>query len=142
MLCRDSNTPIPPCTGDLTATNATPNTVAEASDGGSSDADGQGAAALPPPTTAAGVSRSPSERLLAACRDYSSAYVELQEKYHELIYSNTEKLVRASQANQLKQLKTQQEKETSDMMRQLNVTRRTEVKALAVRHKDRDELVR
>lgn len=42
----------------------------------------------------------------------------------------------------MKQLKTQLEKETGDVMRQLNLTRRNEVKALALVHKDRDELVR
>lgn len=80
--------------------------------------------------------------MATVCREYSALYMDCQEKYHELIYGMAEKLLRASQANQVKQLKTQLEKETNDVMRQLNVARRTEVKALAVRHKDRDELVR
>lgn len=52
-----------------------------------------------------GITRSQSERLLAVCRDYSNAYREIQEKYHEIIYSTAEKVLKNSQANQMKQLK-------------------------------------
>lgn len=90
----------------------------------------------------AGVTRSQSERLIPVCRDFTSAYQELQEKYHEIIYSTADKVLRNSQANQMKQLKTCLEKETSDVMRQLNLVRRSEVKALSLVHRDRDELVR
>lgn len=88
------------------------------------------------------VARSQSERLIPVCRDFSTNYQELQEKYHDLIYSTAEKVLRTSQANQMKQLKTILEKETSDVMRQLNVMRRNEVKTLSLVHRDRDELVR
>lgn len=76
------------------------------------------------------------------CREFTNSYQEIQEKYHEVIYITAEKVLRTSQANQLKQLKTLLEKETNDVMRQLNLARRNEVKALALVHKDRDELVR
>lgn len=76
------------------------------------------------------------------CREFSSAYQEIQEKYHEIIYSTAEKVMRNSQTSQMKQLKTMLEKETNDVMRQLNLVRRDEVKNLALKHKDRDELVR
>lgn len=89
-----------------------------------------------------GVPRNQSERLIPVCRDFSAAYQELQEKYHELIYSTADKVLRTSQANQMKQLKTCLEKETNDVMRQLNLMRRNEVKALSLVHRDRDELVR
>lgn len=153
---RDSNVPIPACTFNLAGTaapaayadvasNDDPD-VATTSTGSGCPAAAAAAGTLATATATSGasgnLSRSPSERLLAACRDYTAAYLELQEKYHDQIYGTLEKLVRTSQAAQLKQLKTQLEKETSDVMRQLNVARRTEVKALAVRHKDRDELVR
>lgn len=88
------------------------------------------------------VTRSQSERLILVCREFSSAYQEIQEKYHEIIYSTAEKVMRNSQTSQMKQLKTMLEKETSDVMRQLNLVRRDEVKNLALKHKDRDELVR
>lgn len=88
------------------------------------------------------VTRSQSERLILVCREFSTAYQEIQEKYHEIIYSTAEKVLRNSQTSQMKQLKTMLEKETSDVMRQLNLVRRDEVKNLALKHKDRDELVR
>lgn len=89
-----------------------------------------------------GLPRTQSERLIPVCRDFSTTYHELQEKYHEIIYSTAEKVLRTSQANQMKQLKTCLEKETSDVMRQLNIMRRNEVKTLSLVHRDRDELVR
>lgn len=89
-----------------------------------------------------GVTRSQSERLIPLCRDFTAAYQEVQEKYLAVIYSTAEKVLRNSQENQMKQLKTYQEKETGDVMRQLNLVRRNEVKALASVHKDRDELLR
>lgn len=91
---------------------------------------------------AAGVPQSQSERLIPVCRDFSTNYQELQEKYYEIIYTTAEKVLRTSQANQMKQLKTLLEKETSDVMRQLNIMRRNEVKSLSLVHRDRDELVR
>lgn len=93
-------------------------------------------------STATTLTRVQSERLLGVCREYSGLFKECQEKYHELIYATAEKVLRNSQASQLKQLKLQLEKKTTDVMRQLNVARRAEVKELATKHKDRDELVR
>lgn len=115
---------MPPCPTDLTETG-------DAGGGGSDSSD-----------RPAQVTRSQNERLIPVCRDYTNAYQELQEKYHEIIYSTAEKVLRNSQANQMKQLKTCLEKETNDVMRQLNLVRRSEVKALALVHRDRDELVR
>ncbi|KAF5308886.1 hypothetical protein FQR65_LT00586 [Abscondita terminalis] len=86
--------------------------------------------------------RSTSERLLAANREFVAQEKELREKYHEIIYSIADKVMRTSQANQFKSLKVQLERETSDLMRRLQADRREEVKALAKKHKDRDELVR
>lgn len=82
------------------------------------------------------------ERLIPVCREFTTSYKEVQEKYHELIYSTAEKVMRNSQTNQMKQLKTILEKETNDVMRQLNLLRRNEVKNLSLVHRDRDELVR
>lgn len=86
--------------------------------------------------------RSTSERLLAANREFVAQEKELREKYHEIIYGIAEKVMRTSQANQFKSLKTQLDRETSDLMRRLQADRREEVKALAKKHRDRDELVR
>ncbi|KAF5302269.1 hypothetical protein FQA39_LY10308 [Lamprigera yunnana] len=86
--------------------------------------------------------RSTSERLLAANREFVAQEKELREKYHEIIYNIAEKVMRTSQANQIKSLKVQLERETTDLMRRLQADRREEVKALAKKHRDRDELVR
>lgn len=115
---RDISVSVPPCASDL----------GEANDGDSSERPSVG--------------RSQSERLITVCRDFTQSYQEIQEKYYETIYSTADKVLRNSQANQMKQLKTHLEKETSDVMRQLNLVRRNEVKALALIHRDRDELVR
>lgn len=117
---------VPPCPNDLTE-------IAETTDSSGGGGGGGERSALP---------RSQSERLIPVCREFSNTYQELQEKYHEIIYSTADKVLRNSQANQMKQLKTCLEKETSDVMRQLNVMRRNEVKSLSLVHKDRDELVR
>lgn len=109
---------VPPCPPDLS----------ETSDGDVSDRPG--------------VTRSPSERLIPVCREFTTTYKDVHEKYHELIYSTADKVMRNSQANQMKQLKTMLEKETNDVMRQLNLVRRSEVKNLSLVHRDRDELVR
>ncbi|XP_052838026.1 1-phosphatidylinositol 4,5-bisphosphate phosphodiesterase classes I and II isoform X1 [Drosophila gunungcola] len=81
-------------------------------------------------------------RLRSACREYTSQYRELQEKYHEAIYSAAEKVLKTSQAGQTKQLKASLDKVTGEVMHQLQEARRNEVKNLATVHRDRDELVR
>ncbi|XP_036222649.2 1-phosphatidylinositol 4,5-bisphosphate phosphodiesterase classes I and II isoform X2 [Bactrocera oleae] len=88
------------------------------------------------------VTRSQQERLLASCRDYSTQYRDIQEKYHEIIYALADKVLRNSQANQMKQLKASLDRVTSEVMHQLQEARRTEVKNLSSVHRDRDELVR
>ncbi|XP_070067644.1 1-phosphatidylinositol 4,5-bisphosphate phosphodiesterase classes I and II isoform X2 [Drosophila takahashii] len=81
-------------------------------------------------------------RLRSACREYTSQYRELQEKYHEAIYSAAEKVLKTSQAGQTKQLKASLDKVTGEVMHQLQEARRNEVKNLATVHRDRDELIR
>ncbi|XP_052868298.1 1-phosphatidylinositol 4,5-bisphosphate phosphodiesterase classes I and II isoform X2 [Anopheles cruzii] len=83
-----------------------------------------------------------AERLRQICREHASSYREVLEKYHEIIYGLAEDLLRQSQESQLKQLKTQLERETTEVMRQLQLSRKTEVKQLAMVHKDKDELER
>lgn len=86
--------------------------------------------------------RSQSERLLSACREHVSQERDIREKYMESIFTTVEKLMKASQAQQIKVLRAVQERETADMMRKLQATRREEVKALSKVHKDKDEMVR
>ncbi|XP_062547910.1 1-phosphatidylinositol 4,5-bisphosphate phosphodiesterase classes I and II isoform X1 [Armigeres subalbatus] len=83
-----------------------------------------------------------AERMKQICRDHASSYQEVLEKYHEVIYNLAEDLLKQSQENQMKLLKAQHERETSEVMRQLQLSRKNEVKQLAQVHKDKDELER
>ncbi|XP_050101264.1 1-phosphatidylinositol 4,5-bisphosphate phosphodiesterase classes I and II isoform X2 [Anopheles aquasalis] len=83
-----------------------------------------------------------SERLRQICREHATSYREVLEKYHEIIYGLAEELLRQLQDGQMKQLKTHLERETSEVMRQLQLSRKSEVKQLAMVHKDKDELER
>lgn len=91
--------------------------------------------------TRSSLPRSHSERLLAICKEHVNQEKEIREKYHESIFSTVEKLMRNSQSNQLKMLRVLLERETTDVMRKLQATRRDEVKALSKIHKDKDEMV-
>lgn len=57
------------------------------------------------PQTAATLPRSHSERLLAINKEFVAQEKELREKYHDMIYSVAEKVMRTSQSNQIKTLK-------------------------------------
>lgn len=81
-----------------------------------------------------------SDRLSAVCREHSNTSRETMEKYHDVIYTLAEDILRKSQERQMKQLKTLLEKETSEVMRQLQMSRKNEVKQLV--WKDKDELER
>ncbi|CAG9858633.1 unnamed protein product [Phyllotreta striolata] len=86
--------------------------------------------------------RSHSERLLAMNKEFVTQEKELREKYHEVIYSLAEKLMRTSQLNQIKTLKEQQEKETNELMKKLQTDHREEVKALKEKHRNREQFTR
>jgi phosphatidylinositol phospholipase C beta len=86
--------------------------------------------------------RSHSERLLSVNREFVSQEKELREKYHEVIYNTAEKVMKMSQNNQLKTLKDQFERETTDLMRKLQADHREEVKALAKKHRNREQFTR
>nr|CAH7747170.1 unnamed protein product [Callosobruchus chinensis] len=99
----------------------------------------EGPPTAPPPM---GIPRSTSERLLAINREFVHQEKELREKYHEMIYNAAEKVLRASQNNQLKTLKDQFEKDTSELMKKLQADHREEVKALAKKHRNREQFTR
>lgn len=99
----------------------------------SSETDGETERTLP---------RSHSERLLTISKEHVQQERELREKYHDSIYNTAEKVIQASQNSQLKALRVQFERETSDVMRKLQDERRDEVKALAKKHRNREELGR
>ncbi|XP_057656050.1 1-phosphatidylinositol 4,5-bisphosphate phosphodiesterase classes I and II [Diorhabda carinulata] len=88
------------------------------------------------------IPRSHSERLLAVNKEFVTQEKELREKYHDVIYNVAEKVMKTSQSNQLKLLKEQFEKETSELMRKLQADHREEVKALAKKHRNREQFTR
>ncbi|XP_018054110.1 PREDICTED: 1-phosphatidylinositol 4,5-bisphosphate phosphodiesterase classes I and II isoform X2 [Atta colombica] len=89
-----------------------------------------------------GLPRSQSERFLAVCKAHVQQERELQEKYYENLFATVEKVMRASQSNQLKMLQVLLDRETTDVKRKLQATRQGEVKQLAKVHKDKAELER
>ncbi|XP_011066447.1 PREDICTED: 1-phosphatidylinositol 4,5-bisphosphate phosphodiesterase classes I and II isoform X1 [Acromyrmex echinatior] len=89
-----------------------------------------------------GLPRSQSERFLAVCKAHVQQERELQEKYYENLFATVEKVMRASQSNQLKMLQVLLDRETADVKRKLQATRQGEVKQLAKVHKDKAELER
>ncbi|XP_072766140.1 1-phosphatidylinositol 4,5-bisphosphate phosphodiesterase classes I and II isoform X2 [Anoplolepis gracilipes] len=89
-----------------------------------------------------GLPRSQSERYLAVCKAHVQQERELQEKYYENLFATVEKVMKASQSNQLKMLQVLLERETADVKRKLQATRQGEVKQLAKVHKDKAELER
>ncbi|TDG44848.1 hypothetical protein AWZ03_008745 [Drosophila navojoa] len=117
---------VPPCPLDL----------------GDSSEESAGAGELGDEAASCSLEGSQESRLRYACREYTTQYRELQEKYHEAIYSAAEKVLKNSQASQTKQLKASLDKVTGEVMHQLQEARRNEVKNLATVHRDRDELVR
>lgn len=80
----DPSLPVPPCPSDLLD-------VVEEHEGDDEDRPN--------------ITRSHSERLLSACREFANSYREIQEKYHESIYNAAEKQLKNSQACQMKRLK-------------------------------------
>ncbi|XP_057325242.1 1-phosphatidylinositol 4,5-bisphosphate phosphodiesterase classes I and II isoform X2 [Microplitis mediator] len=89
-----------------------------------------------------GLPRSQSERLLNIYKEQLDQERELQEKYHEIVYSMVEKVMKTSQTNQMKTLKVLLEREISSAMRRLQKLRHFEVKQLAKVHKDKAEFDR
>lgn len=88
------------------------------------------------------MSRSQSERLLAIGKEHVIQERDLRERYHEIVFSLLEKVMRSSQSNQMKMLRVLLDKETAEVMKKLQDRRRHEMKSLAKIHKDKDEIGR
>ncbi|XP_074102173.1 phospholipase C at 21C isoform X2 [Cotesia typhae] len=89
-----------------------------------------------------GLPRSQSERLLNIFKEHLDQEKELQDKYHDIVYTMVEKVMKTSQSNQMKTLKVLLEREISSAMRRLQKLRHLEVKQLAKVHKDKAEFDR
>lgn len=89
-----------------------------------------------------GLPRSISERLLSIDQELVVREKQLREKYHDLIFETLDKVLRISQTNQVKMLKDQYQKRTTELMRKLQADHREEVKALAKIHRNREQFTR
>lgn len=94
-----------------------------------------------PPCTSLNSDNS-NDRLASVCRDHAATTSDVLEKYQESTFALAEDILRKSQDRQMQHLKKLMEKETGEVMRQLQHSRKTEVKQLALVHKDKDELER
>lgn len=74
-----------------------------------------------------GLPRSQSERLLAVCKEHVIQEKELQEKYHDSLFSTLEKIMKVSQSNQLKTLKENRQRERDEAMRKIQARRHEQV---------------
>ncbi|XP_026281090.1 1-phosphatidylinositol 4,5-bisphosphate phosphodiesterase classes I and II [Frankliniella occidentalis] len=81
-----------------------------------------------------------NERFLSVIREQLQQEKDLQKKYHEMVFTTLTKTVESSQSNQMKTLKALQDRDTAEMMRKLEATRRKEMKELVKKHKDREEM--
>lgn len=73
------------------------------------------------------IQRNQSRRFLNVCKEHLVQEQEVNEKYHERIFTIVAKLMKSSQSNQLKTLKVLHDRETADVMRKLQTMRRNEV---------------
>lgn len=97
---------------------------------------------IPIPPCASLSSDDSNDRLANVCRDHATSYRDVLEKYYEAMFAIGDDLLRKSQDRQMQQLRKLMEKETGEVMRQLQHSRKSEVKQLALVHKDKDELER
>lgn len=74
-----------------------------------------------------GLPRSQSERLLAVCKEHVLQERELQEKYHESMFGTLDKVMKESQATQLKTLNALYQREKNEVTRKLQTMRQEEV---------------
>jgi hypothetical protein len=63
-------------------------------------------------------------------------------KKKKQILTKLEKAIGASQANQMKALEAEFEKDKVDVRKKISINRRSEIKSLTQKHKDKDELNR
>lgn len=65
--------------------------------------------------------------MLAVCKEQVQQERELQEKYHDSMFSLVEKVMRTSQSDQIKTLRVLLERQKADVMRKIQAMRHGEV---------------
>ena len=86
--------------------------------------------------------KSQTTKLVQLCKDQYQSDLDLQLKYHPLLYDTLESLITTSYNNQLQKLDDLHAKEVLELKKKLDAQNREEMKALAKKHKDKNELAR
>ena len=76
------------------------------------------------------------------CRAQYKAELDVNMKYHPLIYDTLDGLTSNSLEQQMKVLDSIHDKEVTELKKKLDAQNREEMKTLAKKHKDKNELAR
>ncbi len=80
--------------------------------------------------------------MITLCRSQFRAELDLQIKYHPLLWATLEQLLLARQDQHRRTLEDIHNKEVGDLKKKLDTQNKEEMRNLAKRHKDRNELAR
>ncbi|XP_067142019.1 1-phosphatidylinositol 4,5-bisphosphate phosphodiesterase classes I and II-like isoform X3 [Centruroides vittatus] len=89
-----------------------------------------------------GLQRSYNQNVLSLKKELYKAELELQEKYHEPLYSAIEKAMQLSQAAQFEQLQNLHDKVVNDLKKRMENQTKEQMLTLSRKHKDKNELAR
>ena len=83
-----------------------------------------------------------TSKLASLCKEQYQAQLDLQLKYHPLLYDTLDTLVMNAYTSQLHKLDDLHDKEVLELKKKLDAQNREEMKALAKKHKEKNELAR
>ena len=86
--------------------------------------------------------QSQMDSMIALCKEQYKAELEVNMKYHPLLFEALRQAMEQHQAGQLKRLDDVHDKEVGELKKRLDAVSREEMKALAKKHKDKSELSR
>lgn len=81
-------------------------------------------------------------KMVQLCKDQYQIEYDLQVKYHPLLYDTLESTIAGCHNSQLNKLDELHDKEVLELKKKLDNQNREEMKALAKKHKDKNELAR
>ena len=82
------------------------------------------------------------ESLINLCKEQLQTLMEVQQKQLPMLYDTLESLVSTSLTSQLKKLDDIHDREVNELKKKLDAANREEMKQLAKKHKDKNELAR
>jgi hypothetical protein len=81
-------------------------------------------------------------KMVQLCKEQYQSELDLHLKYHPLLYDTLETIISTSYTNQLSRLDEVHDKEVGELKKKLDIQNREEMKVLAKKHKDKNELAR